>query len=127
MLELLALFEPEALHNLRHSISCAEIAHEIIFEADIKSRSARIALTRAASAKLSIYPPRFVSLRSKNKQSTILRYARTELNVGAAAGHVRRDRYRSGLARAHYDLGFLHVKLRVQHVVRNFFALQHPA
>ena len=37
MLQLLAFFEPEALHDLRHSISCAEIAHEIVFEADIKA------------------------------------------------------------------------------------------
>ena len=31
------------------------------------------------------------------------------------------------LARALHDLRFLHVIFRVQHVVRNFFALQHAA
>ena len=68
-----------------------------------------------------------MSFGSENKQSAILRHTWTELNIGAAAGHVGRDRHRSRLARAHYDLCFLHVKFRVQHVVRNFFPLQHSA
>src|SRR5690606_7271995 len=47
-----------------------------------------------------------------------LRHALAELDVGAAAGHVRRDRDRAGLTRARDDGGFLLVVLRVQHAVR---------
>src|SRR5438105_9341979 len=115
MLQLLAFFEPEAFHDLRHSISCAKVPHEIVLEADIESRCARIALARATSAKLSIYPARFVSLGSENEQSAILRHSWTEFNVGAAAGHVRRNCHRSGLTRARHDLRFLHMKFCVQH------------
>ena len=89
MLELLAFFEPKPLHDFRHPIGSAEVAHQIVFEADIKSRSARIALPRATATKLSIYPAGFVSFGSKNKQSAELRHATSKLNVGAAAGHVR--------------------------------------
>src|SRR5439155_4082486 len=112
MLELLAFFEPETLHDFRHPIGRAEIAHQIVFEADIKTRSARVALARATSAKLSIYPARFVAFCSENKQSAELWHAGPKFNVSAASGHVRGNRDRAGLARAHYDLSFLHVKLR---------------
>ncbi len=36
MLELLAFLEPEALHDSRHPIGCAEIAHQIVFKTNIK-------------------------------------------------------------------------------------------
>src|SRR5207302_7120340 len=38
MLELLAFFQTEALHDPRHAISRAKVAHEIVFETDIESR-----------------------------------------------------------------------------------------
>ena len=43
-------------------------------------------------------------------------HAVAELNVGAAAGHVRRNRHGARLARARDDLRFLHVILRVENV-----------
>ena len=67
MLELLAFFQPETLHDFRHPISRPEIAHQVVLEADIKTRSARIALARATPAKLSIYPARFMAFCSENK------------------------------------------------------------
>ena len=48
-----------------------------------------------------------------------LRDARPELDVGAAAGHVGRDRDRARLPGARDDLRFALVVLRVQHVVRD--------
>src|SRR5438270_10360034 len=127
MLERLPFCKPEAFHDFRHPIGSAEVAHQIVFEADIKSRSARIALPRATATKLSIYPAGFVSFGSKNKQSAELRHPASKFNVRAAAGHVRGNGDRSGLTRALNDLRFLHVKLRIQHIVRNFFALEHSA
>src|SRR5438132_3496679 len=98
MLEFLAFFKAEAFHDFRHPIGCAEVAHQIVFKADIKSRSARIALTRATPAKLSIYPARFVSFGSENKQSAELRHPASKFNVCAATGHVRGNGDRSGLS-----------------------------
>ena len=127
MLELLAFLEPEALHDFRHAIGRAEVPHQIVFEADVETRAAGIALARATSAQLPIDPARFVALGADHEKSAAFRHAFAELNVGAAARHVRRDRDRPRLPGALDDLGFLHVELRVEHVVRNFFPLQHPA
>ena len=67
MLKFLAFFEPESLHDFCHAIGGAEIAHQIVFEADVKSRAARITLACAASAKLPIDTARFVTLGADNK------------------------------------------------------------
>src|ERR1041384_1090846 len=48
-----------------------------------------------------------------------------ELDVGAAAGHVGRDRERALLTRARHDLGLALVILRVQHLVGEPPALEH--
>ena len=40
MLELLAFFETEALHDFRHAIGRAEVAHEVVLEADVEARVA---------------------------------------------------------------------------------------
>src|SRR5256885_16981089 len=112
MFKLLAFLEPESLHDFRHPIGRAEVPHEIVFETDVKSRAARITLARATSAQLPIDPARFVALGADNKQSAPVGHAFAELNVGAAAGHVRRNRNRSRLARALDDLSFLHVEFR---------------
>ena len=50
--------------------------------------------------------------------------ALAELDVDAAAGHVRRDRDRAALARVLDDLALALVLLRVQHVVVDALALQ---
>ena len=49
--------------------------------------------------------------------------AAAEHDVGAAAGHVGRDRDRLGPARLGDDLGFARVLLGVQHLVRQLFLL----
>src|SRR5260370_34148158 len=127
MLQLLPFLETEALHDSGHPISRAEVAHEIVFEADVKSRTAGIALARATPAQLSIYPASFVPLGADHHQTARCRYARTELNVGAAAGHVGRNRDCPRLTSTRDDLRLLHMIFGVQHVVRNFFAFEHSA
>ena len=62
MLEFLAFLEAEALHDFRHAIGRAEVAHQIVLEADVEARRARIALARATSAQLPIDAARFVTL-----------------------------------------------------------------
>src|SRR5215472_16395465 len=88
MFQLLTFFETEALHDFGHSIGGAEIAHQVVFETDVEPRCARIALARATSAQLPIDPPRFVTLGPDHHQAAQVSYARAELNIGAASGHV---------------------------------------
>ena len=73
MLELLAFLEAEALHDLRHAIGRAEVAHEIVFEADVKARAARIALARATAAQLAIDAARFVALGADDEKPARVR------------------------------------------------------
>src|SRR6186713_2538005 len=125
MLERLVLLHAETFHHLRHAIRSAEIAHEVVFEADVEAAEARVTLARATPAELAIDTPSFVTLGTNDVQATDVRNAWAELNVGAAAGHVRGDRYAARLTGTRDDLGFLHVILRVQHGVRNLLALEH--
>src|SRR5438034_883241 len=46
----LSFLKPESLHDSRHPIGCAEVAHQVVFETYIEPRCARVALARAASA-----------------------------------------------------------------------------
>src|ERR1700682_1265100 len=127
MLQFLALFETETLHDFRHAIGGAEVAHEIVLETDIKARPAGITLPRATSAQLPVDATRLVPLRANNEKSAPVRNAIAELNVGAAAGHVGGNRHGPRLTRALHDFRLLHVVLGVEDVVRYFFPLQHPA
>ena len=68
-----------------------------------------------------------MALRANHVKATALGHAVAQFNVGTAASHVRRNRDRARLSGALHDLRFLHMKLRVEHVVRNFLALEHSA
>ena len=59
-----------------------------------------------------------MALGAEHVEATRLDDALAELDVDAAAGHVRRDRDRARLARVLDDLALALVLLRVQHVVR---------
>ena len=124
------------VHQLRDALG-AEEAHQVVFERQEELRRARIALTTRAAAQLAIDAPRLVALGADDVQTADLhrrrsslpsgsftfdgfglRDAGAEFDVGAAAGHVRRDRDRARLARARDDLRLALVVLRVEHVVR---------
>src|SRR5581483_2356938 len=104
MLELLTFFESEALHDLCHSIGRPKVAHQVVFEADIKPRRARVALSGATASQLSIDPARLMSFGADHHQAAQLGYAGTELNIWAPPRHVRGNRYRARLAGAPHDL-----------------------
>src|SRR6266481_3761052 len=122
MLELLTFLETKALHDSRHPIGGAEVAHQIVFETDIESRTARIALPRAAPAQLSIDAARFVTLRADNVETATVWNTGSKFNVRSTPGHVCGNRNGARLAGARHNFSFLHVKLRVQNVMRNFLA-----
>src|SRR4051812_14614547 len=109
MFELLTFFQPKALHDLRHAISGAEVAHQIILEADVKPRGPGIALACATSTQLPIDTTGFVAFRADDIKSAPFENAGPEFNVGAAPRHVGGDRDCSRLAGASYDFRFLHV------------------
>src|SRR5271165_6015884 len=63
-----ALFHPQFLQQGRDPF-LGEDAHEIIFEREIKTRRAGIALAAGASAKLVVDSPRLVALGAENVQT----------------------------------------------------------
>src|SRR6266581_6021649 len=110
MLELLPFLQAKALHDSRHPVSRAEVAHQVIFEAYIKSRTARITLARAAPAQLSIDAARFVTLGADDKETTTVCNTGPKFNVRSAPRHVCRNCHSARLAGTRHDLRFLHVK-----------------
>ena len=69
VLEFLPFLHPEGLHDLGHAVCRAEVAHEIVLEADVEARAARITLTGAATAELAVDAARLVALGAEDKES----------------------------------------------------------
>ena len=101
-----------------------EEAHEVVLGREVEARLARVALAPRAAAQLVVDPSRLVPLGAEDVQAAEVDDALAELDVDAAAGHVRRDRDRAALARVLDDLALALVLLRVQDVVRDALALQ---
>ena len=113
----------EALHDPVDPLA-GEQAHEIVLAREVEARLAGVALAARAAAELVVDAPRLVALGAEHVEPADLEHAFAELDVDAAAGHVRRDRDRAELARVLDDLGLARVLLRVQHVVRDALARQ---
>src|SRR5581483_3154661 len=94
-----------------------EQAHEVILAGEVETRLARVALAAGAAAKLVVDPAGLVPLGAEHVEAAELAHAVAELDVDAAAGHVRRDRHGAGLAGVLDDLGLARVLLRVEDVV----------
>ena len=144
----LALLHAQALHDLDMPLR-AEQAHQVVFEREEEDatspgspwRPARPRSWRSMrrlswrSVPMMCRPRRLVrrtfgvQLRVLHGQrrAAIPALAAVELDVGAAAGHVGRDRHRAALPGLGHDLGLALVVLGVQHVVVDPAALQQPA
>ena len=116
----------EALHDVVDAVAC-EQAHEIVLAREVEARLARIALAARAAAQLVVDPARLVALGAEHVQAAELAHRVVDLDVDAAARHVRRDRDRADRAGVLDDLGLASVLLRVQHGVRDSLALQQLA
>ena len=68
-----------------------------------------------------------MALGAEDDQAAQVGHAFAELDVRAAAGHVRGNRDGVPLSGARDDLGLLAVILGVEDAVRDFLALEHPA
>src|SRR5271157_5514820 len=108
--------EADALHEALDSIR-AEEAHQLVFEGEVKSRRAGVALTPGAPAQLVVNSARLVALGADDVQAAGFRHALAEHDVRAAAGHVRRDRHLPVPPGVRHYLRLALVMLRVQNVV----------
>src|SRR5205814_512981 len=100
MLELLAFLKTKALHDSRHPIGRAEVAHKIVFKTYIKSRTAKVALARAAPPQLSVDAARLVTLGADDVKTATVWNTRSKFNVRSAPRHVCGNRNRARLAGA---------------------------
>src|SRR5262249_39804852 len=106
----------EAGHDVLDPVAREE-PHEVVLPQEVEARLACVTLAAGAPAELVVDPARLVALGAEHVQAAELEHALAELDVDAAAGHVRRDRYRAALARVLDDLALALVLLGVQHVV----------
>ena len=113
----------EAVHDVVDPVA-GEQAHEVVLAGEVEARLAGVALAPGAAAELVVDPARLVALGAEDVEAAEVEDAFAELDVDAAAGHVRRDRDRAALARVLDDLALALVLLRVQDVVRDPLALQ---
>ncbi len=127
--------------HLRHHAGDAlrvEEPHQVVLQGEEELGGPRVALPARATAQLPVDPPRLMPLGSDDMQAAHLLdrltlddlvarflHPRPELDVGAPAGHVRRDRNRARLPRVRDDLRLPPVVLRVQHLVTDPPPLQH--
>src|SRR4029077_11614324 len=113
----------EALHDPLDPVA-GEETDDVVLAREVETRLARVALAARAAAKLVVDAPRLVPLGAEHVEPADVDHAVSELDVDAAAGHVRRDRDRAPLARVLDDLGLARVLLRVEDVVLDPLARQ---
>src|SRR5262249_7831412 len=116
----------EALHDVVEPVA-REQPDEVVLAGEVEAGLAGIALAARAAAELVVDAARLVALGAEHVQPAELADGVVDLDVDAAAGHVRRDRDRADPARVHDDLGLAGVLLRVEDVVLDALALQELA
>ena len=107
-------------------VAC-EQADEVVAAGEVEARLAGVALAAGAAAELVVDPARLVALGAEDVQAAELADLVVDLDVDAAARHVRRDRHRAAVAGVLDDLGLARVLLRVQDGVRDALPLQQLA
>ena len=125
MLQLLAFLKTHLLHHLHDAVG-TEQAHQIVLQRNEKVRRSRVALARTASAQLPVNAPRLVAFRAQHVQTAHFGHAGAELDVRAAARHVRGDGDGAALAGARDNFRFLLVIFRVQDRMNQSIAFEHP-
>ena len=63
-----ALFHSQTLKQVRHPL-LGEDAHQVIFQRQVETRRARVALAASASTELIVYAARLVAFGAKDKQA----------------------------------------------------------
>src|SRR5690606_21899792 len=120
----LALLHAELVHHLGGAV-VPEEAHQVILERDVELALAGVALTAGAAAELEVDAAGLVALGAEDGEAALLLDRVRDLDVGAAPGHVGRDRDGALAAGLGDDLGLAlgAVLPRVEDVVRDVLAL----
>ena len=116
----------EALHDVVDPVA-GEEPHEVVPAGEVEARLAGVALAARPAAQLVVDPACLVPLGAEDVEAAERAHRVVDLDVDAAARHVRRDRDRTDTAGVLDDLGLARVLLRVQNRVRNALALQELA
>ena len=115
-LERLVVLHAQAFHHPGQPVR-GEPAHEVVFEGDEEPRGARVALAARAPSQLVVDAARLVALGADHMEAARVLDAGAELDVRAAAGHVRCDGDRTRLPGAGDDRRLALVLLRVEDLV----------
>ncbi len=116
----------EPVHDVVEPVA-GEQAHEVVLAREVEARLAGVSLAARAAAELVVDAAGLVALGAEHVEPAEPADLVVDLDVDAAAGHVRRDRDRADLTCVLDDLGLARVLLRVQHLVRDALALQQLA
>ena len=126
MLDLLTFRNTECVENV-HQLLRTEQTHQIVFQRNEELGLTRISLTAGTTAQLVINTSGFMSLCTDDLQTACSFRLVIQLNIGTTPCHVGRDRHRTVLSGAGYNLSLFFMELRVQYRMRNSLALQHAA
>src|SRR4051794_27869974 len=119
----LVVRELELVHDVLDPVA-REQAHEIVLAGEVEARLARVALAAGTTAELVVDSPRFVPLGTEHVEAAQPAHGIVDLDVDAAAGHVRRDRDGADLSGVLDDLRLALVLLRVEDGVGDASALE---
>jgi hypothetical protein len=95
----------------------AEDAQQVVFQGEVKARGAGVALAAGPAAQLVVDAAALVAFGAQDVEAAQFGDALSQLDVGAAAGHVGGDGHGAGLTGIADDLGLGLVVLGVEHVV----------
>ncbi len=126
MLNHLAFFEAETVHNFGNTLR-AEEPHQVVFQRNVKLRRARVALTSGTTSQLTVNAPRLVTLGANDGQTAFFLNAGSQFYVGTTSRHVGGYGHRARLTGFGNDFGLTLVQLGIQHIMLYFLPLQHTA
>ncbi len=122
---LLSLRNTQCLEHRDHALG-SEQTHQIVLQRNIESRFAGIALTAGTAAQLVVNSSGLVPFCADDLQAARFLCRLVQLDVRAAACHVRCNGHRAVLTGLGNNLCLQLVILRIEDVVRNAFLAQHP-
>ena len=97
----------------------AKQTHQIIFQRNVKSGFARIALTSGTTTQLIINSAGFVTLRTDDHQTSQFGHAFSQFDIRTTTSHIRRNRYCSPLSGLSNDLSLHLMEFSVQNFMGN--------
>ena len=119
------LLHAESIHDLGHALAAAEVAHEVVFEGEKELGGAGIALSRTATAKLSVNSASFVAFRPQNEKTSQISHPFAQFDIGTATRHVGGYGYGGALSGKGNDFSLALVIFCVEHLMWYFRHFEH--